>query len=83
MTLSLSNIYTAPSLGLSQPQFDVSALSTHPSVTFGNQVIITASPSGSSTPVTLVEGVDWNYNRFTDKVTFFDLLRFYFGEYQN
>ena len=70
MTLSLSNIYTAPSLGLSQPQFDVSALSTHPSVTFGNQVVITATPSGSSTPVTLVEGVDWNYNRFTDKVTF-------------
>ena len=70
MTLSLSNIYTAPSLGLSQPQFDVSALSTHPSVTFGNQVVITATPSGSSTPTTLVEGVDWNYNRFTDKVTF-------------
>ena len=70
MTLSLSNIYTAPSLGLSQPQFDVSALSTHPSVTFGNQVVITSTPSGSSTPVTLVEGVDWNYNRFTDKVTF-------------
>ena len=70
MALSLSNIYTAPSLGLSQPQFDVSALSTHPSVTFGNQVVITATPSGSSTPVTLVEGVDWNYNRFTDKVTF-------------
>jgi hypothetical protein len=70
MTLSLSNIYTAPSLGLAQPQFDVSALSTHPSVTFGNQVVITATPSGSSTPATLVEGVDWNYNRFTDKVTF-------------
>ena len=48
----------------------MSALSTHPSVTFGNQVVITSTPSGSSTPVTLVEGVDWNYNRFTDKVTF-------------